>query len=258
MPRDIKKFFSKIKKELQKVLGDNLYGIYIFGSLTYGGFRSKSSDIDCVAVINKKLNNQEFESLDNWYKRLLKKNYHLAKRLEMTYAVKNHLISSGVSKTPKFYNGKFSKKAESDANNPIVWLNIKNNGIAVFGPLPQKFVPNISYQILKDALKTESDYLRNHNEKYLKEDWSKIYVILTLCRILYTLKTKKIASKKEAVAWCLKNLPKKYHVLVSSAAKALPKAVSWKNLRHPAHGINEHHREEIILFEKYISKQLND
>jgi hypothetical protein len=102
-------------------------------------------------------------------------------------------------------------------------------------------VPDFSRRILKDALKTELNYLDSHRKKYLKEDWSKIYVILTLCRILFTLKTQRIASKKEAAAWCLKNVPKKYHTLVSSAAKTLPKAVNWKRQCHPAHGINESH-----------------
>jgi len=187
---------------------------------------------------------------------LLKGNKNLAKRLEMMYAIKNHLISSGISKTPRFYNGKFSKYAESDANNPIVWLNVKTNGIIIFGPSPQEFVPDISRRTLKDALKTELNYLVSHQQKYLKEDWSKIYVILTLCRIIFTLKTEKIASKKEATAWCSKNLPKKYQTLVSAAAKALPEAVNWKNLCHPYHGVNEKHREVIVDFTKYVSIRL--
>lgn len=257
MPAEIVKFLQKIKKELPVVLKDNLYGIYVFGSLTYGGFRPKSSDIDCVAVTNKILSDEEFDRLEKWYKKLLRENYQLAKRLEMSYAVKNNLFSKNITKTPKFFKGRFNKKSDSDANNPITWLNIKNNGLTVFGPEPKAFVPAIDSKILKNALKTEFDYINRRLKKFLSEDWSKVYVILTFCRILYTLKNNKIATKKRAAEWCLKNLPRKYHPIILAAIKALVRAVNWKNLRHPAHGVSERSLKEIMSFKKYVSGQVN-
>jgi len=238
-------------------LKDNLYGIYVFGSLTYGSFRPKSSDIDCMIVTNKILNNKEFNSLRKCYVKLLKENNQLTKRLEMSYAVKNNLLSNRVAKNPKFYNGKLNKEADSDANNPIAWLNIKQTGITVYGPHPEKFVPDIGRDTIRRALKTEFDYINQRPGKYLKEDWSKVYVILTFCRILYTLKTGKIKSKHSAAEWCLNNLPKKWYRLINSAIKSLVVAVDWKRLCHPAHGINEQSLGEIKDFSKYVSSQLN-
>ncbi len=137
IPKKINNFLSKIRENLPEILGDNLYGIYIYGSLTYGGFNPVKSDIDCVVVVREALTKKEIQLLKNWYKKLL--NNPLAKRLEMAYAIKKNLIltsgKTAVSRTPLFFKGKFFKKADSDAYNPIIWLNIKNNGYNTFGAL---------------------------------------------------------------------------------------------------------------------------
>jgi predicted nucleotidyltransferase len=150
------KLLLKIKRELPVILKDNLYGIYVYGSLSYGLFRPKSSDIDCLAVTNKPLNNNEIKILKSWYDKLLKQN-QAVKRLEMSYGVKSNLNSTSVTKTPKFFGQKFYKRSDSDANNPIIWLNLKNSGITLFGPDPKKFAPKITNEILKKALKNEFD-----------------------------------------------------------------------------------------------------
>ncbi len=49
---DINSLLDNISKELQNYLEDNLVGIYIFGSLAWGDFNYKSSDIDFVVVTN--------------------------------------------------------------------------------------------------------------------------------------------------------------------------------------------------------------
>jgi hypothetical protein len=99
--------------------------------------------------------------------------------------------------------------------------------------------------------------IKKRQKKYLKDDWSKAYVILTFCRIIYTLKTKEIKSKRTAAKWCLNHLLKKYHPIISSALKALTAAADWKCLCHPQHVINEESRSEIYNLGKYVSTQLN-
>lgn len=250
------KFLIKIGEDLNTILGENFFGFYIYGSLTYGGFRPKSSDLDCVAVTKKVFNRKEFDSLSKWYSRLLKEESQLAKRLEIAFAVKKIVFKDNSKRTAVIHKGEFNKRADSDANNPITWLNIKETGITVLGPDPETFVPDITKIILKDALKKEFKYIVDRPDKFFSEDWSKVYVILTFCRIVYTLKTGKIKSKKSAAEWCLENLPKKYHPIIFSAAKALAEGNNWKNLCHPAHGVSERSMKEINSFSQHVRSLL--
>lgn len=256
MKNIIEKFLLKVKSDLPQILKDNLFGIYIYGSYTYGDFRPKSSDIDCVVVVNKKLKGKELNSLRKWYKNLLDENEQMAKRFETSYAAKGNLISVRMTKTPRFIRGKFTSRANSDANSPITWLNIRNSGITVLGPKPKEFVPEISDKMLRHALKNELNYIKQRPKRFFSKDWDKVYAVLTFCRILYTLKTRKIKSKMGAMEWALKNLPETYHPIISSAAKAFFESIDWESLDQPAPGDSERSKKEIIRFGKYVSSQL--
>ena len=249
IPKKIRPFLSKIKKELPEILKDNLYGIYIFGSLTYGDFDPFKSDIDCVVVIKKPLNKNEIRLLKSWYKRLL--NDPLTKRLEMEYAVKENLtpISDKLitSKTPKFFKGRFSEKADSDAYNPIIWFNIKEKGLTLFGPQPKLFISKVKKQVLRDALRAEVNYIKKKGDKWLRPKWSRAYVVLTLCRVLYTLKTDNIVSKEMAAGWCLRELPQEWHPLISWAIKGF--RIDDKNFGFRT-------KEKTNRFIKFVSKNL--
>lgn len=255
MPSNIAIFLSQVKKQLQGLLKDNLFGIYVFGSLTYGSFRFTSSDIDCVIVTNEKLSSSELGLLKKWFNKI--KNLPLAKRLEMSFAIKDNLFGGKSVKTPKIYKGKFSIKNDSEAVSVINWLNVKQRGITVFGPKPVSFVPNISRKRLVENLKREADYIIRHPEIFLKDDWSRVYVVVTFCRFYYNSETGRIKSKMSASKWCLSHVPKKYYSLISQAIRSFHQMGEWKNLTHPSHGINEGSRKKIIDFSKYVRKELN-
>ncbi|MEK6256599.1 MAG: nucleotidyltransferase domain-containing protein, partial [Chloroflexota bacterium] len=46
---------------LRNVLGENLRGLYLYGSLVGGGFVEDVSDIDLFALLDLELNETEFE-----------------------------------------------------------------------------------------------------------------------------------------------------------------------------------------------------
>ena len=56
--KDISDFIDVYKNTLLEKCS-NIVGIYLFGSLTYGGFDEKSSDIDLVVIIKTLLNKAE-------------------------------------------------------------------------------------------------------------------------------------------------------------------------------------------------------
>lgn len=208
-------------------------------------------------VTKKLLNYQECKLINDWLNNLTKDN-KLTKKLEMSFATKSGLISTKVTKTPKIYNGRFYRRSDSDANNPLDWLTIVDTGLIIYGPEPSHFVPNISKNLIKKALKMEYKYIIKRPRKFLKDDWSKAYVILTFCRIICTLQTNKIKSKINSALWCSMNLPKKWHDLILSSIKAYFAAPSWKKLNHPAHIMNNGSVPEILNFSKYLSKRFKN
>lgn len=220
VPKQLNNLFIKITNSFPKLLGNNLVGIYLYGSLTYGTFNEKTSDIDCIVVLNRNLNGSKFKGLNKWYKENGKINPWV-KRLEMSYLIKKDLLSKN-SKTVIYHDGLF-KRGLPDGNS-IIWLNILKNGIILYGPKPKSFVPEISKKILYTSLKLELKYLKegiNRRKQKLGqvELLYQVYAVLTACRILYTFKNGTILSKESAAKWCIKKLPKNYRKIIKIALK---------------------------------------
>lgn len=157
IPKDLRSFLEVIKTQLPKLLGDVLFGVYIYGSLSYGDFEEYRSDVDIIVVIKRALNKKELEKLKSWYNSGLMQKSRWTKRVEMDYAVLGRLVSDKKygAKTTRFAGGKLSNRVNYEANNPITRINIKDCGIPLVGPSPKKFVPEISDELLFRALKSD-------------------------------------------------------------------------------------------------------
>jgi len=77
--REIFDFIDLFKNTLLEKCG-NIIGIYLFGSLTYGGFNEKSSDIDLLVITKTLFNKTELEDIKNIHKKLNEMNLKWAKR----------------------------------------------------------------------------------------------------------------------------------------------------------------------------------
>jgi len=58
MSKEINDFIDVFKNILLEKC-ENIIGIYLFGSLAYGGFNEKTSDIDLIVITKTLLNNVE-------------------------------------------------------------------------------------------------------------------------------------------------------------------------------------------------------
>ncbi len=86
--------------------------------------------------------------------------------------------------------------------------NLSECGIILFGPHPTTFMPKISQELLTQALKEKFLDLKRNIPTWMKLNlWNQAFIAVQLCRVIYTLKTKKYGSKKTATKWCAGNLP---------------------------------------------------
>ena len=60
---DCKEILNKIANEYYRILGKNLIGIYVHGSIAFGCFNPNKSDIDFIVVVNNLPTMEEKEAL---------------------------------------------------------------------------------------------------------------------------------------------------------------------------------------------------
>src|SRR2546423_14221704 len=90
---DVNKVLSLLADGLTEVLGNQLAGLYLTGSLTYGDFEPGSSDIDFLAVISQELSDKQLEAVEALHKSIGKSVPSLAKTLESSF-INNSTLAS--------------------------------------------------------------------------------------------------------------------------------------------------------------------
>ncbi len=220
VPKEVSALLDELRTGLPVILGGDLTGVYIYGSLTQDAFDPARSDIDCLVVTAGELSDEQFTGLGEWLAELEKEN-SWADRLQMQFLLRDEVLVMN-SKSCLYQFGQLNRGC-SDGN-PIFWMNILESGIILFGAPPESFVPEITPAILSAALARETGYLRCEIENPASQ-WRDVpkyraYAVLTLCRILYSHATGKIASKPAAAAFVMNGLPEELQEIVKTALSA--------------------------------------
>ena len=208
LPTQVSALLEDLTAHLPILLGRNLVGVYVYGSLTQRAFNPKRSDIDCIVVTNRDLSDAQFRKLDSWLAGVGDSNPWAA-RLQITFLIRNEVLT--VNARGCLYQFGRLKRSGSDGN-PIVWMNVLKSGLVLAGPPPASFVPAITPEILFQALVREVGYLREEICEKPTSEWRNVpsyraYAVLTLCRILYSFRKGTIVSKQTAARWAIKHLP---------------------------------------------------
>ncbi len=186
---------------VRHLFGDHLIGIYCHGSLAYGAFEAATSDVDLVVVYERGLTAAQQEGLAALHTRLLSAHPAVA-RLDVTYAPLDAIGTDGRT-GPIFRDGHLVVEGRGDLN-AVTRHTLRTRGLALYGPPPLEIVPPASLEDLRATMRYNIAFLRHRMPAYV---WGgttpTVFGVLTLCRVLYTLRTGQITGKRAAGEWAL-------------------------------------------------------
>jgi len=220
VPRQVSALLDELGTQLPTLLGKNLVGVYVYGSLTQKAFDPRRSDVDCIAVLRRDLSRAEAKALRTYLAKYSESNAW-TRRLQLLILLKHELLKiNGVGWLYQF--GRLSRSG-SDGN-PIIWMNVLDTGKVLFGPQPKTFIPRINRSMLNQALSREVGYLREELIDKPRSKWRDVpsyraYSVLTLCRILYSFNTGAVVSKPRAARWALRSVAAPYHAIIRQALR---------------------------------------
>ena len=218
IPTQVRALLKDLTGRLPVILGKNLVGIYLYGSLTQGAFNPKRSDIDCIVVTQRNLSDAQFRKIGAWLARAVETNPWTS-RLQLLFLIKDEVLT--MNSKACLYQFGVLKRSGSDGN-PIIWMNVLHSGVVLLGPRPESFVPTITPKILFQALEREVGYLREEISQKPDSEWRDVasyraYAVVTLCRILYSFRRGTIVSKQRAAKWAIKSLPQEWGEIILQA-----------------------------------------
>lgn len=206
---DINALLALLLSGMQRILGEKLVGLYLYGSLVTGDFDKECSDIDLLAATSSDINEREFESLQEMHTDFAHQHKQWDGRIEVAY------LSVTALQTFKTHSSKIAiispgepfhiKEASNDWL--INWYTVREKGVTLFGPSPKTLIAPISKEEFLQAVHEQAQRWHawtNHIPEHLP---SQAYAILTMCRALYACKHGEQVSKKQAAEWATKELP---------------------------------------------------
>lgn len=206
IPTEVDLFLKRYVNELQNVLsGDQLVGVYLYGSIALGAFYAETSDIDFVAVTKEELTAEEEMNLRELHKKLCADKF--GKRIDGMYIPLVYLGKNNEEMPPYVYcaNGKVHK-GHWDVN-AVTWWTLKHHGITVTGRSARELPLQVDWNDVVETMKynIEQYWSRKAARPYLffMEEWVESAVV-TIGRILYTLEHEGIVSKDEGLAYMMK------------------------------------------------------
>lgn len=217
---EINELLEDLLSEIQKVLGDKLVGLYLYGSLAWGDFDYDLSDIDLLAALKLSVDDEEFNKLKNMHAGFVKKYPKWDNRIEVQYlslaGLKTYKTES--TKMVIISPGDPLHEVQVDMRWIMNWYFVQEHAITLFGPKPDTIIDPISkeefIQAAKDHAMEWREYVKNTKDSRGYQG----YAILTLCRALYTVTNGEHISKKQASIWAEKELPEWASLIQNAAA----------------------------------------
>lgn len=219
----VDQLLTSLRAAIHAALPANLAGFYLRGSLASGDFRAESSDIDLLAVTERRVNETEFARLLELHTEFARRDHPFARRIEIAYIDRTALrrYQPG-QRFPTLGQGETLTWSEHQSNWLLERWMVRVYGIALFGPLPVTLIDPIDPAQIRAAVAARLQDWAAWASDIDDPEWQlprrhKAYIVETMSRALYTLATGEIASKAHSVAWACHTLPAPWRALVEQS-----------------------------------------
>lgn len=205
---EVDALLATLLSSVQRVLGRDFVAMYLYGSLAVGDFDPLHSDIDYVVVTAGELADATFAALRAMHARVAAADSKWVTEIEASYIPQAALLRYDPqnARHPHIDRGPGAQLnwEQHDCDWIIQRYVLHEHGIALAGPPPQNLIDPISSAELRRAtldllsvwwVPMIDDPQRLYHNGY------QAYAVLTMCRILYTLKYGAVVSKPVAARW---------------------------------------------------------
>lgn len=252
---DVNVVLDHFLARIHALLGSHFYGMYLVGSLALGDFDPRSSDIDFVVVTDTDIGDDLFDSLQNIHAQFAASSSPWADKIEAIYIPYSALrhAAPNAAPYPQIEKGTPLFKAPLESGWVFQCSTLRDRGVVVAGPDPRTLIDPIHPQAMHSAAAEIAGLWLEQAENdptwlpWLRQRDAQTFVILTLCRLLYSLATGSVASKPRAAEWAQQELGEPWATLIE---RTLAK-------QHEAGNIAQSEEDETLAFIHFTLEQSN-
>lgn len=213
LPEPVRSTMQALASGLTVILGNRLLGVYLGGSASLGDFCECTSDLDFLVVTRGPLSMEDLVGVNLLHRDLLRR-YPFAARLEGDYAPLELLVPEGTTEpVPGCEKGKFLPRVGELMLSADNMYNMREHGIAIFGPPPQELLPLVTEAQVRAAVRS---MLQDGPDPCETKEESAAEV-LNLVRSACALELGVPVSKSDGARWALTRLDESWHPLIQAA-----------------------------------------
>lgn len=228
---DVNEALRELLVQAQTILGVHFVGMYLTGSLALGDFNPDSSDIDLVIVTGDPrsgwtpLSDDLFTALKDMHARFAAGGSPWATKLEAVYlpaAALGRDAPTG-AEYPVLEKGRALVMAPLESGWSVQCYTLREHGLAVAGPAPRALVDAVDpHDMRRAGAAIAGMWLEQARADpswlvWLRQRENQAFVVLTLCRLLYTLASGAVASKPGAARWAQQTVGPRWVGLIERA-----------------------------------------
>jgi Domain of unknown function (DUF4111)/Nucleotidyltransferase domain len=209
---DARARIAELAELLEREFGDELLGLYLFGSLPAGGFIEGKSDIDLLAVVQRDVDENRLARLKELHARFVATHPDWVERVEVGYlgrAVLQSLAGTPAGTIAVISPGEPLNIKAIESDWVLNWHGVCARGEVVRGPQPLELGPVVSPAAFRRAVSAQlaawPEHARNPTVAYVPAHQG--YIVVTVCRALYALENGEQTTKEEAAAWAAARYP---------------------------------------------------
>ncbi|MBQ6835853.1 MAG: DUF4111 domain-containing protein [Clostridia bacterium] len=215
----MEKLLNELTIKSRDILGENLVGIYLHGSLAMGHFKPKTSDIDLIIVVNNPLSHDE-------KRKYLDMVTSLDERIEMSIVLRAvcrpfvhpapfeiHISKAHVASYKADPDGYIIRMTGTDRDLAAHFSIINTHGKKLYGEEISDVFDIVSREDYMDSIIYD---VVNAAEEITENP---VYFTLNLCRALAYKRKGLILSKGQGGLWGIENIPG-YANFIFSAARS--------------------------------------
>jgi len=206
-PQNIIELLTELSSNLQKILKDNLVGIYVHGSLAMNCFNYQTSDIDILVITAGVVPMPKRREIADILIMLTPK--APPKGFEISIVSQDNLKSLTYPMPYEFHfsNGYIEKYKDADADLDTIGktdadlvahlVTTKARGVTLFGKPIDEVIPDVPRQDYLDSIS------RDAKEILANISSNPVYNVLNLCRVWAYKKDGLVTSKLEGGEWAI-------------------------------------------------------
>lgn len=249
---------DELLPSVEQILGDRFLGMYLYGSLAYGGF-DRDSDVDFVVITKDELTRDNFTALKEMHARIAALDSWCATQLEGSYLPLQGLQVYQPQRVLYYHidrgrDEELKRMEIEEARLSRAWWGgwvllravLWESGIVLAGPAPDTLINPVPPQEIRQAnLAILQGWLVPllEGKGQIPDSGYQAYFVLTLCRMLYTFEYGAIASKRVAARWAKARLGQPWSALIERA---------WDGRRHPQRKVKPEDVKETLAFIRHI------